>query len=386
MSLLLLDIKTVILLLVIGHYCVIMLISAYSYQYNNRTIWTFVIGKLLQIIAYTIILFREILPFVVSIFLSNTLLLIGTMIECIALLLLLKCLTDMARKAIVIVSLFGLLSFYAAILFYNFDNVRIAIISITVTVLIGFPIRAFYLTCKASILKRIMLILYSAIALSLVLRTYNALFVSTDVTLFAENEYQTLAFLTRFIEMLVGSIGFILLVKEQTDIELTRMAMMDELTNIYNRHAFIQRADALIASALKKKSMVSFIIFDVDRFKGINDTYGHDAGDYVLREIAKVIANALPKEAIFGRYGGDEFVILIPNCQIDRATKLAEALRTTISQYSFQHISTQCTLSLGSATTEVQTAISLDAFYTNADKALYHAKENGRNQVYAVTF
>ncbi|MEC1178328.1 GGDEF domain-containing protein [Metasolibacillus meyeri] len=384
MSLLLLDIKTVITLLAIGNICVFILISAYSYQYKNRTIWTFVLGKLLQIIAFIIMLLREILPFTLSIFLSNTLLLIGTMIECIALLILLKSLTANVRKAIIIVTLIGLFSFYSAILFYNFENVRIAIVSITIILLVAFPVRAFYRNCKTSILQCIMLILYSAIALSLLLRTYNALVISTDVTLFAENEYQTLAFLTRFIEMLVGSIGFILLVKEQTDVELTRMAMIDELTNIYNRRAFIQRADALIAIELKKKSPLSFIIFDIDRFKGINDTYGHDVGDYILKEIAKVISNVLPKGAIFGRYGGDEFVVLVPNCNSAKAIQLAETLRVTVLQHPFQHISTACTLSLGIATTEATSTISLDRLYTNADKALYQSKENGRNQVHAI--
>ncbi|WPK10816.1 diguanylate cyclase [Lysinibacillus louembei] len=386
MSLLLLDMKTVISLLVIGNICTIILISAYSYQYNNRTVWTFVLGKLLQVIAFTMLLLRDILPFTLSVFLSNTSLLIGTMIECIALLMLLKCLTTTVKRTVFIVTLIGLFSFYSAILFYNFENVRIAVISITIFTLIIFPVYSFYQNRKTSILQYIMLILYSAIALSLMFRAYNALFISTDVTLFAENRYQTLAFLTRFIEMLVGSIGFILLAKEQTDIELTRMAMLDELTNIYNRRAFIQRANALIATELKRKKQLSFIIFDIDRFKGINDTYGHDIGDYILREISQLITNTLPKDSIFGRYGGDEFVILVPNCNRDNAKQLAEALRMAVLHHPFQYISTACTLSLGVATTEVITTISLDGLYKNADKALYHAKENGRNQVYAMSF
>lgn len=386
MSLLLLDMKTVISLLVIGNICTIILISAYSYQYNNRTVWTFVLGKLLQVIAFTMLLLRDILPFTLSVFLSNTSLLIGTMIECIALLMLLKCLTTTVKRTVFIVTLIGLFSFYSAILFYNFENVRIAVISITIFTLIIFPVYSFYQNRKTSILQYIMLILYSAIALSLMFRAYNALFISTDVTLFAENRYQTLAFLTRFIEMLVGSIGFILLAKEQTDIELTRMAMLDELTNIYNRRAFIQRANALIATELKRKKQLSFIIFDIDRFKGINDTYGHDIGDYILREISQLITNTLPKDSIFGRYGGDEFVILVPNCNRNNAKQLAEALRMAVIHHPFQYISTACTLSLGVATTEVITTISLDGLYKNADKALYHAKENGRNQVYAISF
>lgn len=386
MSLLLLDMKTVISLLVIGNICTIILISAYSYQYNNRTVWTFVLGKLLQVIAFTMLLLRDILPFTLSVFLSNTSLLIGTMIECIALLMLLKCLTTTVKRTVFIVTLIGLFSFYSAILFYNFENVRIAVISITIFTLIIFPVYSFYRNRKTSILQYIMLILYSAIALSLMFRAYNALFISTDVTLFAENRYQTLAFLTRFIEMLVGSIGFILLAKEQTDIELTRMAMLDELTNIYNRRAFIQRANALISTELKREKQLSFIIFDIDRFKGINDTYGHDIGDYILREISQLITHTLPKDAIFGRYGGDEFVILVPNCNRDNAKQLAEALRMAVIHHPFQYISTACTLSLGVATTEVITTISLDGLYKNADKALYHAKENGRNQVYAMSF
>lgn len=386
MSLLLLDMKTVILLLVIGNICTIILIFAYSYQYNNRTVWTFVLGKLLQVIAFTMLLLRDILPFTLSVFLSNTSLLIGTMIECIALLMLLKCLTTTVKRTVFIVTLIGLFSFYSAILFYNFENVRIAVISITIFTLIIFPVYSFYQNRKTSILQYIMLILYSAIALSLMFRAYNALFISTDVTLFAENRYQTLAFLTRFIELLVGSIGFILLAKEQTDIELTRMAMLDELTNIYNRRAFIQRANALIATELKRKKQLSFIIFDIDRFKGINDTYGHDIRDYILREISQLITNTLPKDAIFGRYGGDEFVILVPNCNRDNAKQLAEALRMAVLHHPFQYISTACTLSLGVATTEVITTISLDGLYKNADKALYRAKENGRNQVYAMSF
>lgn len=162
--------------------------------------------------------------------------------------------------------------------------------------------------------------------------------------------------------------------KELED-EFNRMqniALIDSLTKIYNRYAFFEEAKKY------KNEEFSLIMFDLDHFKNINDTFGHNVGDIVLYEVCRVIENRLRDYDIFARIGGEEFMILLPNTSIEFATLIANRIKIDIENHDFNEVP-KVTISLG--VVESNKISSLDDLLQNVDKALYQAKENGRNQV-----
>lgn len=165
--------------------------------------------------------------------------------------------------------------------------------------------------------------------------------------------------------------------------ELQRLASTDMLTGLANRRAFDERADEEIARARRYKRPLAVIIADIDHFKGINDTYGHDAGDQVLIAISNILADCLRNSGdIIARIGGEEFAILLPECDQDGAALLAERLRISIAAFSLElnGDTVKPTSSFGVSEWH-QTEGRIDEAQKRADAALYLSKTNGRNRV-----
>jgi diguanylate cyclase (GGDEF)-like protein len=160
------------------------------------------------------------------------------------------------------------------------------------------------------------------------------------------------------------------------------MAQRDGLTGLYNHTAFFQQLRDLVRRALIPRTPLSLVMSDVDRFKTINDDYGHQAGDEVLRELARLWRAVMPDTAVLGRYGGEEFIAAIPGCDEARACELAELLRETMAQHPFLHEGRQLTVtaSFGVAA-HAGNGQSTDEFVRMVDKLLYEAKRTGRNRV-----
>ncbi len=155
-----------------------------------------------------------------------------------------------------------------------------------------------------------------------------------------------------------------------------RHAIMDTLTQLYNRHFFDIHIIKEINRALRYQCELSLIMLDIDHFKRVNDTYGHDVGDLVLTELAMILDDHCRQSDIPIRWGGEEFIILLPETDKQGAKKLAERIRCTIETYGFT--------TAGHQTASFGVAILVDDYQTlikQADKALYKAKENGRNIV-----
>jgi diguanylate cyclase (GGDEF)-like protein/PAS domain S-box-containing protein len=160
---------------------------------------------------------------------------------------------------------------------------------------------------------------------------------------------------------------------------LEEKAYKDNLTGINNRENFETIFSLEIANAKQNNIPLSLIIFDVDHFKLVNDTYGHQAGDILLIDLVKLIADNIKNGDIFARWGGEEFVILTPSTEIIGARYLAENLRKLVQSHSFSYVEYQITLSFGIAQlTDEDTKKTL---FEKADGALYEAKNNGRNRV-----
>jgi diguanylate cyclase len=168
--------------------------------------------------------------------------------------------------------------------------------------------------------------------------------------------------------------------------EVEQHATIDALTNLYNRRAFEGRLVQQMADASEKGGDLSLAIIDIDHFKRINDTYGHLTGDDLLRIIAKTLKDFLKGKDIVCRYGGEEFVVLLPETPLAGAVTVAEQIREHFSQMSWKQKSTGA--SLGKVTLSAGVALfrpgeNMESFVQRADVALYHSKKTGRNRVTA---
>ncbi|HHD78866.1 MAG TPA: GGDEF domain-containing protein [Epsilonproteobacteria bacterium] len=166
------------------------------------------------------------------------------------------------------------------------------------------------------------------------------------------------------------------LVKEKR--QYKHEAYTDELTQVDNRAKFNIVFERAIEQSKKHQSNLSMILLDIDYFKQINDNHGHTVGDNILKMFAKLILNNIRAEDSFSRWGGEEFVILLPNTSLRDAKNIAENLRVCIETYDFG-INKKITCSFGvTAKIKKDTKTSL---FERADKALYEAKDSGRNRV-----
>jgi len=159
----------------------------------------------------------------------------------------------------------------------------------------------------------------------------------------------------------------------------TRAAQTDELTGLMNRRAFFEHAQVLYAQCRHKQQPLCVLMMDMDHFKQINDTYGHQAGDQVLRQIGGVISASFRKADVYGRLGGEEFAVLLPNTSLEAARDIAEQLVKSISGLVAEPVK-GLSASLGVAFTDAVDE-DLHGLMNTADKALYRAKALGRNQV-----
>lgn len=161
-------------------------------------------------------------------------------------------------------------------------------------------------------------------------------------------------------------------------------ALTDYLTGLYNRRYINRRIQSLLDAARSRRQALSLLLLDIDEFKTINDHWGHDAGDMVLQQIAFGIKNGIRTQDILGRFGGDEFVILLPDTNLEEAKRIGERLCAQISQMKIQVNDDLLRITLSVGGTQFQPAREnedLRSMIFRADIALYEAKGQGRNRM-----
>lgn len=184
-----------------------------------------------------------------------------------------------------------------------------------------------------------------------------------------------------------GGIDYIFIavhdVTESVNFERRLMAlnMIDALTGIHNRRSLESHLKDEVDRYKRYARPLSLIMFDIDHFKDINDTHGHQCGDYILQEIASIIQRSIRSEDILGRYGGEEFCCLLPETPLASATILAERFRKKIAETTFQYAGEDIgvTISLGVSSMN-ETVPSGETLLKKADEGLYRAKNDGRNK------
>lgn len=170
--------------------------------------------------------------------------------------------------------------------------------------------------------------------------------------------------------------------RRRLEARLQEMASTDALTGILNRRRLLEVLEQEVAQARRYRRWVSLLMLDADRFKSINDSFGHLAGDRALETLVGACRRQLRDVDAFGRYGGEEFVILLPETDLEAARGVAERLRETAAaaEVSGEHPALRCTVSIGVASAWGR-ASAADDLIRRADAALYCAKLSGRNQV-----
>ena len=171
------------------------------------------------------------------------------------------------------------------------------------------------------------------------------------------------------------------------------LAITDDLTGLHNLRSFETRLKSLVNEARIKDTPLSLLVLDVDRLKSLNDSFGHLAGADAVRIVGHLIASHIPSKAVACRYGGDEFVIAVPECTVGQAVRLGESLRRAVQEVQptlASHLFPARTLSIsvGAATLERESQRphkEAEELFRAADRALYRAKEQGRNRVSAVS-
>jgi len=224
-------------------------------------------------------------------------------------------------------------------------------------------------------------IVFWAASVTALTRAVATLFAGAE-DLMQPNALNSATFLAYAAFSTVTTLGVMWMEIETLQAELVHSAQYDSLTNLYNRGTFLAECEREVSRSSRGGAAFSLAIFDLDRFKQINDRYGHPAGDQVLKAFADVLRSGIRKHDTVGRYGGEEFALLMPQTGKDTAVRVAERIRRALEArgVSVDVGRIEVTVSAGVATYGTD-GEDWDALLSAADTALYEAKHAGRNRV-----
>ena len=164
--------------------------------------------------------------------------------------------------------------------------------------------------------------------------------------------------------------------------EMRELATYDQLTGAYNRRSLFEIAEKYFEIARRQEEMISVLFLDIDHFKRVNDTHGHSEGDNILKAVSRTIQATLRKSDALGRFGGEEFILILLNTDKNGAYSAAEKVRKQVENLTIYSDKKQIsvTISIGLTSTSEKKASNINEMMRDADEALYQAKKNGRNQ------
>ncbi|MEW6427790.1 MAG: diguanylate cyclase [Thermodesulfobacteriota bacterium] len=226
---------------------------------------------------------------------------------------------------------------------------------------------------------------YEAGAVDYIFKPVNPVILTAKVNVFLElnRQCRELEDKTRTLEKIIAKQEEYKRVIEEKNRALKELAIRDGLTGIYNHRHFQDLLEREIALAKRYRKDISCLMMDLDHFKEVNDSHGHQFGDFVLREFVRLIQKELRSTDILARYGGEEFVLVLPNIDLEGARSVAEKIRKIIETnlFSDEGQSRWVTVTIGIYHAKPGDSLSGQQLLRYADKALYQAKEMGRNRV-----
>jgi len=259
-------------------------------------------------------------------------------------------------------------------------HARIIVMTCALSVLFGVLARFVYRFGRDSFGDWLMVTAFVVAGIVSLIRLASELVTPNSVDSLFDVTVLHITYLSSFsLAWLLSTLGFMALVSDQLQSQLHYLARHDVMTGVLNRAAFFQEAASGFNSARRAERPVSVLILDLDHFKNINDSYGHQEGDRILVEFCAAVQKVLAGRALFGRYGGEEFVALLDGVTDREAVDLAQQLRQAVQNSPDTRGVTVC---IGVASSEsTRSTQTVEDLLLQADKALYQAKRQGRNRV-----
>ncbi|HEY0061896.1 MAG TPA: GGDEF domain-containing protein [Telluria sp.] len=249
---------------------------------------------------------------------------------------------------------------------------------------------ACYLSCAAalatgwrggSMLRRFLVLATALLALLVAARGVLVLVMPEGWGWLSNSMLQSFSSGAFYLLMLLGGFGYLLLTREQLQGELARLALVDPLTDVPNRRGFFDKLGPWLALARRPGLPTALVLIDLDQFKRVNDSYGHAAGDAVLRQVVEVCKKQLRDSDQLGRMVGVEFALLLPRTGAPEAMLVAERMRAAIAAAAIKTERAMVSLTASFGVTTIRAEDSSVSLFERADAALQAAKQGGRNQV-----
>jgi diguanylate cyclase (GGDEF)-like protein len=375
-----LDSKSMIGILVWCNFALSILIFGYRFTrteiYEKRVIALYGYAKLFQGVAWLLLFERLYLTLLWSRFIGNNILFIGFFLESLVMLALTRMLfkkTFIVQSLILIIScvVFGILAVGTE------DYIYVIVASIVTFFIYLYPTIAFMYS-KGDRFKKFLGLGYVFFLVVMVLRALSS-YMDVTMSLFTVNYVQHFSFITLILLTVISGPGFLLLLKERADVELRILATLDGLTHISNRRHFLEQAQLIFVEHQKVQLPLSVLFIDIDHFKLVNDQHGHGFGDEVLINLADILKGAIRGSDLVCRYGGEEFVVLLVDTNIEGSRVVIDHIRDHIKQAQLSLPDFKYSISIGLYAT-IPPEGSMYDFIKKSDEAMYQAKQFGRDQ------
>jgi diguanylate cyclase (GGDEF)-like protein len=376
------DITTMVLALALGNLTLCAALFFYEYDSGKSpSLSTWTISKQCQAAAWLLLYFRGsgVVPDPISIPVGYAVLFVGVALESGAL----WEGAGFSRWRRVTYPLLGL-AIAAFFVCYAIDQIGLRVVA--AALILGLC----YLSGSAALaagwrggtmLRRFLVIAGAVLALLVAARGLLVLLMPQGWGWLSNSMLQSFSSAAFYLLMLVGGFGYLLLAREQQQVELARLALVDPLTEVPNRRGFFDKLAPWMALARRPGVPTALVLIDLDQFKRVNDSYGHPAGDALLRQVIEVCKRQLRDSDQLGRLVGVEFALLLPRTGAAEALLVAERMRAAVAGSAIKTERAMISMTASFGVTVIRADDSTVSLFKRADEALQKAKRGGRNQV-----
>lgn len=376
------DITTMVLALALGNLTLCAALFFFEYdQRKSLSLSTWTISKQFQAAAWLLLYFRGngLVPDPISIPAGYALLFVGVALEAGAL-------WEGAgrlrwRRPTYWFLALAILAFLAC---YVIDEVGLRVVAAALILGLCYLSGAAALATGwrgATMLRRVLVVATTVLALLVAARGLLVLLMPGGWGWLSNGLLQSLSSTAYYLLMLVGGFGYLLLTREQLQLELARLALVDPLTDVPNRRGFFDKLAPWMALARRPGLPTALVLIDLDQFKRVNDSYGHPAGDALLRQVIEVCKKQLRDSDQLGRLVGVEFALLLPRTGPAEALLVAERMRAAIAGGAIKTERAMISMTASFGVTAIRADDSTVSLFQRADQALQLAKQGGRNRV-----
>jgi len=373
-----LDIRTIVVLLVVASVAMTLLMIVGGYGVQGAGFRQWAVGLAWISLGWILIATRGVLPDVIAVVLADTLLFVGPTFHIAALL------EYAGRRAPRWLTTVPGAAFFAVVYTAQGDYALLTLVTGAAFCLVmgAAAFVAFGLGAeKGGRMRLVIASLYVVGALPVGVRALVVWNETEHVGIYSTNPVHAVAFVALFAVTVGGSFAFLLMGRERSEAQMRDIAMKDALTGLFNRRAFMDLAERELTRVRRAGAPFAVLMLDIDHFKKVNDTHGHQAGDSVLAEFAARAQRCIRAGDVLGRYGGEEFCVLLPGAALQTAVTVAERIRALVEAHPLGQPPSAVTVSIGVAGCDDAKQAELGPIIGRADKALYDAKRAGRNRV-----